>query len=197
LVKEKLDGTADRSGLDFSADPDIPVGALPKSNVYSSSGYDKGHMAPAGDFKSSQTAMVQTFQFGNAVPQTPENNRHLWKALEETTREMANRRGELYVITGPIFSNLKRNKIKNSVSIPDSIYKILIDPEAKMMTGFVIPNIASLGRDFGEYQVSVRTIENLTGLDFNPKLNRSESDKLEAGGSNWLIPRTRVKNLDN
>jgi len=63
--------------MNFIADPDIPSGAMPKPSDYSKSGYDKGHMAPAADFKSSEAAMISTFQFANAVPQTPECNRHL------------------------------------------------------------------------------------------------------------------------
>lgn len=194
LVKENLNGVADRDGLSFFADPDIPVGALPKLSVYSSSGYDKGHMAPAGDFKSSQSAMIQSFQFGNAVPQSPESNRHIWKALEETTRELAGRRGELYVVTGPVYSTAQRLKLKNSVSIPDSTFKILIDPKSKTMTGFVIPNNSTPGNDFRLYQFKVREIEKMTGLDFNSKLNRDEADRLEAvNGGDWLMPRPRDK----
>ena len=41
-----------------------------------------------------------SYMFSNAVPQTHESNRHIWKDLEESTPELANRRGEFYVITG-------------------------------------------------------------------------------------------------
>lgn len=197
LLKSNLNGSADREGMDFIADPDIPYGAMPKTADYSKSGYDKGHMAPAADFKNSENAMYATFQFSNAVPQTPESNRHIWKALEESTRELANRRGELYVISGPIYSTIPRVQLKGHVSISDATYKILIDPKAKSMTGFVVPNTSNPGNDFRMYQVKVREIEKLAGLNFNSSLSQSEADRMEvATGGDWLMPNSRTKHKD-
>lgn len=197
LVKSDLAGNADRNGLDFIADPDIPSGAMPRLSDYSKSGYDKGHMAPAADFKRSEVAMIATFQFANAVPQTPESNRHIWKDLEESTRELANRRGELYVITGPIYSTAPRLKLKDRVSIPAATYKILIDPKAKTMTGFVVPNTNNPGKNFRAYQVKVREVEKRTGLDFNSTLPSAEADKLEVvTGGDWIMPSARSRNKD-
>jgi endonuclease G, mitochondrial len=197
LVKSDLVGNANRDGLDFIADPDIPSGALPKSDDYANSGFDKGHMAPAADFKNSQAGMIASFQFSNAVPQTPQSNRHIWKDLEESTRELASRRGELYVITGPIYSTIPRVQLKGRVSIPDATYKILIDPKTKSMTGFVVPNTSTPGKDLRIYQVKVREIEKLTGLNFNPDLSQVEADKLESiTGGDWVIPHSRNKNRD-
>ena len=197
IVKSNLAGNADRGGMDFIADTDIPLGAMPKPADYAKSGFDKGHMAPAADFKNSEAAMIATFQFSNAVPQTPESNRHIWKDLEESTRELANRRGELYIITGPVYSTTPRLLLKNRVSIPDATYKILIDPKEKSMTGFVVPNTNNPGKDFRTYQMKVREIEKLTGLNFNSSLTQSESDKLEATtGGDWIMPSARSKNKD-
>lgn len=170
---------------------------MPRPNEYSKSGYDKGHMAPAADFKSSEAAMVATFMLANAVPQTPESNRHIWKDLEESTRELAYRRGELYVISGPIYTITPRIKLKETVSIPDATYKILIDPKAKSMTGFIVPNTNNPGKDFRNYQVKVREIEKRTGLNFNSLLTSAEADKLEvATGGDWIMPGARYKNQD-
>lgn len=104
LKKSNFFTQAERDQLDFIPDPNIPGGALPSASDYEGSGYDKGHMAPAADFKSSQIAMNSTFRFGNAIPQTPQSNRGVWKQLEDATREVAIRRGEIYVITGPIYT---------------------------------------------------------------------------------------------
>jgi len=189
LTKRSFAANAERDQLDFIPDPDIPYGALPFNSDYEGSGYDKGHLAPAADFKSSQAAMNATFQFGNAVPQTPQSNRGVWKQLEDATREVASRRGELYVITGPVYSGSTRVKLKNRVSIPNAVFKILIDPKRASMTGFVVPNNSLLGKDFRIYQVKVREIEKLTGLDFNPNLSRALADKMEAAnGGDWIMP---------
>ena len=197
LTKSSFAANAERDQLDFIPDPDIPYGALPVDADYEGSGYDKGHMAPAADFKSSQVAMNATFRFANAIPQTPRSNRGIWKQLEDATREVASRRGEIYVVTGPIYSGSSRIKLKNRVSIPNAIFKILIDPKRTSMTGFVVPNSTSLGKDFRNYQVKVREIEKLTGLNFNPNLARALADKMEAeNGGDWIMPgeKTRRKN---
>lgn len=192
--KINFSGKAERDELDFIPDIDIPSGALPRSSDYAGSGYDKGHMAPAANFKSSQRAMNATFRFANAVPQTPTSNRGVWKQLEDATRELAIRRGDLYVITGPIFLRSTRAKLKGRVSIPDATYKILVDPKRRAMTGFVIPNTSSPDKNYRVYQVKVREIEKLTGLNFNPNLSRALADKMEAvNGGDWPMPSDKKK----
>lgn len=194
LTKSSFAKNAERDQLDFIQDPDIPSGALPLPTDYQYSGYDKGHLAPAADFRSSQAAMNSTFQFSNAVPQTPESNRRIWKQLEDATRMIAQRRGSIYVITGPIYSKLPRMKLKGRVSIPDAIFKILIDPKSSSMTGFVIPNISKPGKDFRAYQLKVREIEKLTGLNFNSRLSRADADMLEIQhGGDWIMPGSKSK----
>lgn len=54
---------------------------------YARSGYDKGHLAPAQDFAFSRSAMLATFDYINALPQTPALNRGAWKRLETKVRK--------------------------------------------------------------------------------------------------------------
>ena len=53
---------------------------------YSKSGYDKGHLAAAQDFAFSRSAMLATFDYVNALPQSPSLNRGAWKRLETAVR---------------------------------------------------------------------------------------------------------------
>ena len=71
---------------------------------YKSSGYDRGHMAPAGDMPTAR-AMAQSFSLANMVPQAPEHNRGAWaKSVEMATRKYVKRAaGDVYVITGPVY----------------------------------------------------------------------------------------------
>lgn len=193
LVKGQIDGEANRKNLSFSEDPQLPHSDLPIANIYRSSGWDKGHMAPAADFEYSEEAMRESFLYSNAIPQAPNNNRGIWANLEAAVREVAERRGELFVITGPIFTKMPHEKLRSDIAIPDEIFKVLIDPKTKTATAFVIPNINDVGNDYSIYQVSVRSLEKRVNLNFNPRLPKSESDKLEVSGGDWIMPKVRIK----
>ena len=58
---------------------------------YPKSGYDKGHLAAAQDFAFSRSAMLATFDYINALPQTPSLNRGAWKRLETKVRKWSQR----------------------------------------------------------------------------------------------------------
>lgn len=86
LSADELDGTASRSD-DFRADSSIPFGYRAELDDYSGSGFDRGHMAPAGDMKRSRKVMSESFFLSNMSPQVGIGfNRHIWKNLEEAVR---------------------------------------------------------------------------------------------------------------
>jgi endonuclease G len=62
----KAKGKIERRGT-FKADPMVLSGSA-KSGDYTNSGYDRGHLAPAGDFKWSETAMSESFYMSNISP---------------------------------------------------------------------------------------------------------------------------------
>jgi len=53
LTKEKLHGHAKRDQSEFKEDPLIPQMFRVSNEDYAGSGYDRGHMVPAGNNKSS------------------------------------------------------------------------------------------------------------------------------------------------
>jgi endonuclease G len=191
ISKAHLGGDANRKGVDFNPDPQIPTNLSANDQTYKRSGFDKGHLAPAADFKESQELMDQSFYYSNAVPQRPEHNRGIWANLEGAVREMATRRGELYVVTGPVYSGDNQQFLAGT-RIPDALYKVLVDTKTHEMTAFVIPNENGLGDDPAPYQTSVRSVEKITGLNFNPDLSRANADKMELS-SDWIMPKVRVK----
>ncbi len=83
----------------FHAEDRLPPGDQARLEDYRRSGFDRGHMAPSGDMPDAQSQQ-QTFSLANMVPQTPELNRGVWAGIEMAVRHLAQRRGELYVVTG-------------------------------------------------------------------------------------------------
>jgi endonuclease G len=108
---------------------------------YARSGYDRGHMAPAADMPTI-SAQHESFSLANIVPQQPQNNQILWSAIEGATRHMTNQRGELYVMTGPIFEGDKVERLNRRVLVPTHIYKAVYDAEKKEGAAWITPNTA-------------------------------------------------------
>jgi endonuclease G, mitochondrial len=59
----------DRSKSRFQEDEAIPEKFRAKLSDYFNSGYDRGHMVPAADAKTTQEALSETFLLSNVAPQ--------------------------------------------------------------------------------------------------------------------------------
>ena len=97
---EVLADNAERED-NFREDKAVRTGSATLAD-YRGSGYDRGHMAPAADFKWSEEAMSGTFYLSNMSPQTGALNRGLWADLEAIVRQMAVDNEKVYVVTGPV-----------------------------------------------------------------------------------------------
>ena len=170
----------------FSPDPDLPEPRVEHAD-YTHSGYDRGHMAPAGDMKWSLKAMRESFYLSNICPQKPGLNRGVWKDLEEQVRLWAKENGRVWIACGPVISSDMRRLGKNRVGIPKSFYKVLcMEVNGKMEgIGFLFEN-----RDYEngvsprKMAVTIDSVENLTGIDFFPALPDAVEGEMEAT-INW------------
>lgn len=179
LTKNETRGEAERC-REFYPDPDA-IGTKVVTYDYSNSGYDRGHMAPAGDMKWSKKAMQESFYMSNICPQNHNLNTEDWNDLEMKTREWARRYGKVYVACGPIYHGKPKKYIgEHRVAVPDAFFKvILIYENNKQCTlGFLFEN-ESGERPLKEYMVSVDSIERLSGLDFFSALPDNLENKLE------------------
>jgi endonuclease G len=181
----------------FRQEPNLPVsspGAL--DDDYQGEGFDRGHQAPSADYKSSADLMADTFFLSNAVPQEGEGfNQNIWRKLEDRVRKLAINRGELYVITGPVYQKsrtihisgdvdacgndvdlapLDRKTIGSGVAVPAALFKLIYDPDLGRLNGYLLPNIdhrdlQGTRRDLDyldTYRVGLDTIEQLTRWRF-------------------------------
>lgn len=144
----------------------------PSPKEYSKSGYDKGHICPAGDMAWDQDAQDRTFLMSNMTPQEPAFNRGIWKKLEEKVRDWAEQNDSIIVIAGPIFC-AHYQTIGRDIAVPVKFYKIVIDisyPTYKAI-GFVLPNRGS-NKSIYAYSMSIDQVEKLTGLNFFPAYDK-------------------------
>lgn len=165
---------------DFREDKSIKTGSATPAD-YKKSGYDRGHLCPAGDMTWSETAMSESFLMSNMSPQAPKFNRGIWKTLESQVREWAKKEEEIYVVTaGVLEKGLPTIGEINKVAIPKLYYKMVLDvygPEKKAIA-FVMPNDGSKESIY-DFAVSIDSVERLTGINFFPALPDSLENKLE------------------
>jgi len=151
-----------------------------KSSDYTNSGYDRGHLCPAGDMGFTAVAMEESFLMSNISPQVPDFNRGVWKELEFKVRDWAKKERQLYVVTGPVFKDIKDTIGKEEVVVPGYYFKIIYDPtDDPKILAFILPNEKS-DRPLYDFAVTVDDAEKLTGLDFYSQLPDEIENKLEA-----------------
>ena len=180
LTAEKASGTLPRYNK-FKPDPDLKKGERAELADYKGSGYDKGHMAPSADMRWDEQAMVECFYLSNMVPQVGKGmNQGIWKNLEEYVRKWAIDRSELYIFTGPIYEGgIKVTIGKNKVAVPSHLYKIVYDPYKEEAIAFIMPNEKLDSEDMPNYIVTIREIEEKTGLDFLSNMEKNVQDNIE------------------
>lgn len=177
LTTERLVKNTNRTD-DFREDPEISTQSATLAD-YKGSGYDRGHLTPAADMAFSKEAMSETFYMSNMSPQAPYFNRGIWMYLESQVRKWGTRFGTVYVISGPVLDKpaSSYNTIgENKVAVPEAYYKVVMVPrdEYYEAIAFVIPN-EKCADTFWDYAQSVDYVEEITGLDFFPKIK----DKIE------------------
>ena len=180
LTKAETKGNEERTN-DFQPDPDV-IGAKVVTYDYSGSGYDRGHMAPAGDMKWNKKAMQESFYMSNICPQNHNLNTENWNDLEVKSREWARRYGKVYIVCGPIYNGKRTEYIgDHRVKVPDAFFKvILINTNNKQCAlGFLFEN-ESGERPLKKYLTPVDEIEKITGMYFFSALPDNIENNLEA-----------------
>ncbi|WP_371414419.1 DNA/RNA non-specific endonuclease [Acidovorax sp. 1608163] len=149
----------------FFADARLPSDERAELEDYKNSGLSKGHMAPAGNM-TTPTAMAQSFSLANMVPQDQSHNSGSWAKIEDDTRKYALRaKGDVYVITGPVFEPGAPTVGDGRVRVPRYLFKLVYD--------------ASTGRSWAYWQenregervsapISYAELVKRTGINFLP-----------------------------
>lgn len=186
LKKEHLSNTNfDRPY--FEIDMAVKTGAANWRN-YKNSGYDRGHLCPAGDRRYSQEVHDETFLTSNISPQEHRFNSGIWNTLEQKVRYWASRYDGVFVVTGGILNGDMKTIGSENVAVPNQFYKVIMDYNAgnPKVLAFIMPHKNS-NKPLYEFVVSVDEVETLTGINFFPELEDDVEEKLEASSSykNW------------
>lgn len=121
---------------------------------YKGSGFDRGHLAAAGNHKSDQKYCEQTFYLTNMAPQVGSGfNRDSWNRLEKYVRKLTKTYKNVYVCTGPLYLPKKeadgKSYVKyqvignNSVAVPTHFYKVVVGESSDgglELESYVMPN---------------------------------------------------------
>ena len=162
----------------FEQDPLVKTESADWRN-YKKSGYDKGHLCPAGDRKATLDEYNETFFTSNISPQEHEFNSGVWNRLEEKVRYWALKNDGLYIVTGGVLTDNLKTIGKEKVSVPNYFYKVLLSKDGSKMISFLVPHQDS-DKPLYEFVVSVDEIEKMTGIDFYPNLPDNVENQLEA-----------------
>jgi len=192
LTSAECRGKLSRDGFLFEEDYAIKTGSA-SHYEYRNSGYDKGHLAPAGDMRFDEDALQESFLMSNISPQRNEFNAGIWNKLERQIRQWARRFGRIYVVTGPVLKQEgPKTKLRHTskykkrettkITIPKAFYKVVFDfskPGREKMIAFCIPSDTPEEADIYDYVVSVDSLEKITGLDFFNNLPTKIQSKYE------------------
>lgn len=177
LMSTETDGPYSRKGLNFCQDPSAN---LPQADDYDykNSGWSKGHMAPAADFKWSRQAMIETFYYTNCCPQNQSLNSGQWNTLEKKVREWANRYGSVTVVTGPLVWNNEYGAIgNNKIVVPDAFFKAIL--AGGQTIAFVMYNHNN-NENMQKCAMSVDNLEAISEIDFFSELDDDLESQIES-----------------
>ena len=165
LTRTEVAGQFPRRGS-FCPDPKV-LGSTAVPSHYTKSGWDRGHMAPAADMKWSEEVMLESFYLSNICPQNSGLNGGLWLSLEERARYWANKDSSIYIVCGPIMSDVYETIGANGVAIPKGFFKVVCKKikGAYVGIGFIFPNENCSG-DIFDFACTIDRVEDITGHDF-------------------------------
>lgn len=165
----------------WSFDPRLDRAYQAGNELYKTNKLDRGHLVrrldPAwGDtYEEALLAAEDTFFYTNCAPQHKEMNQNLWLGLEDYILGNADVHDlKVSVFNGPIFRTTDR--LYRGFKIPEDFWKVVVmvreDTGRLSATAYMLSQLDfmdDLEFAFGPYrtyQVPVRQIESLTGLDF-------------------------------
>lgn len=150
----------------FHEESRLPTSMRAKLSDYSGSGYDRGHLAPNGDM-ANRSQQYDSFSLANIAPQSPRNNRYIWRNIESATRYLTQQYGEVYTVTGVAFTDKKTKQLAGRVLVPSHFFKAVYIPATNQAGVYYAPNDESERIEI----ISVDKLAAEIGIDVLPVLD--------------------------
>ncbi len=167
LTRKRLQQAKDIDREDsFHEESRVPKSARASLSDYSGSGYDRGHLAPNADM-ATRSQQYDSFSLANIAPQSPRNNRYIWRNIESATRYLTQQYGDVYTVTGVAFTNKKTKQLAGRVLVPSHFFKAVYIPATNQAGVYYAPNDESERIEI----ISINELTAKTGIDVLPVLD--------------------------
>lgn len=191
LTEEEAYSTQFKRSNDFRGDSNVPPLHRVEGYDYKQTGFDRGHMCPAGDMKWNADAMSECFLMSNICPQIPVLNQQWWEHLESACRRWASQEGCVYICCGPIYDKQSEARYigeEVNIRVPNAFFKVIVSLRQgkEKGIGFYYKNDDSRQTMEGA-ALSIDQVEELTGYDFFAKLPDEIENRIETQNklSSW------------
>lgn len=180
------DNNVGRTGS-WQDDPDIPEKYQTHSSQFGSP-YSRGHMCMSNDRQSSAEQNKQTFYISNAHPQYQNHNGNLWQTLENKVNTWGNSntfRDTLYVVkAGTIDGDKVLETTSSGLLVPKYFYMAVLCYKGDSYKAIAFwtehTNAKITKANPADYAISVKELEELTGIDFFCNLPDDKEKEVES-----------------
>ncbi|XP_027195352.2 endonuclease G, mitochondrial-like [Dermatophagoides pteronyssinus] len=171
-----------RQGIEFREDQSFHHYFRSTNHDYKGSGYDRGHLAAAGNYRSNPEHIKETYVLSNIAPQIGRGfNRDKWNDLEKYCRRKVRelKSSGIWICTGPLYLPQKDTTSgkhfinyevigHNHVAVPTHFFKVLLYPNNNgqwFMECFLMPNqVINDKKSLQSYRVNPEIIERSAGI---------------------------------
>lgn len=125
----------------------------------------------------SKQSLKEGAMITNSVPMDKVVREHIWRPLENFSRQNAIVYDKVFTISGPLFLGGQTLGTigENKISVPTHFFKIITEPANHETLAYIIPNSAEQACpngqcNFQRFSVSLQEVERLLGIEFYPDL---------------------------
>ena len=183
-------------GDPFQPDPDLAPEDRTELDEYNDIPYQRGHICASSDRLNSKEANEQTFYLSNIMPQSAALNSGIWLDMENKVQEWGRDnyfRRVLYVVKGGTIDDKNvRTYTGTGMLVPRYYFMALLCEDNrgayKAMAFWVEHNSQNKKGDaLSKYVISVRQLEQKTGIDFFCNLPDDIEQQVENATSNEIL----------